>query len=302
MPPYVHIKDKFGNDLHFGNFGEFWSTPYPGLDDGRQRMQHVRNLEMRPDDVIVVGFPKTGAHWYYEIVKMLTAGNNDYIVDNANEFMDGALPPSMMPAPDKPRVFFSHLKPKYLPLQTWEKKVKIIYHMRNPKDTWVSFYNFAKTFCMGLEAGAFGGTWDQFFELMMDMGFYYGDWFDHVLDWERQIAADSNGQILASHYEDVKRDSVKEIERIDKFLGLNRGSGLCQKIADACSFAKLKKNKDENIPEEWRFKFFTDGVPIFYRKGEVGDWKNWFTVAQNERFDEEYKKRMADSTLTFKYE
>nr|KAG5687668.1 hypothetical protein BaRGS_027560 [Batillaria attramentaria] len=43
--------------------------------------------------------------------------------------------------------------------------------------------------------------------------------------------------------------------------------------------------------------------PFMLKEGcVVGDWKNWFTVAQNEEFDRAYREKMADSKITFTFE
>jgi hypothetical protein len=40
----------------------------------------------------------------------------------------------------------------------------------------------------------------------------------------------------------------------------------------------------------------------FFRKGEIGSWKEYFTVAQSEAFDQLYKERVQESGLEFQFE
>lgn len=54
----------------------------------------------------------------------------------------------------------------------------------------------------------------------------------------------------------------------------------------------------------WRSTaFLVPGPPIYsFFPGIAGDWKNTFTVAQNERFDADYAVQMAGCSLQFRTE
>ena len=65
------------------------------------------------------------------------------------------------------------------------------------------------------------------------------------------------------------QDPVGQIEKLDQFLGYNRGRKLCEQIADACSFTKMKSAKADSVPEEIKKIYFKDNAVGFYRKGET---------------------------------
>lgn len=47
---------------------------------------------------------------------------------------------------------------------------------------------------------------------------------------------------------------------------------------------------------------FDKKVCSFMRKGVVGDWKNYFTIAQSAFLDALFMEKMGDLKLTFRYE
>ncbi|XP_072050302.1 sulfotransferase 1C3-like [Amphiura filiformis] len=126
-----------------------WTTPPSTL-------EALKTFEVREDDVFIVTYPKSGTHWLMEIVYLvLTNGEMDKInrcmMEQGLEFTMCAGPSEVpktkpgykhMEEWESPRVMVSHLMHRFLPPQIWEKKAKIIYVMRNPKDVLCSMHSF----------------------------------------------------------------------------------------------------------------------------------------------------------------
>ncbi|KAF3826891.1 hypothetical protein GH733_009416 [Mirounga leonina] len=192
---------------------------------------------------------------------------------------------SKMPSP---RTMKTHLPVQLLPPSFWKENSKvgkanfsnpvlIIYVARNPKDRLVSYYHFSRM------------------TKMMPDPVLWGSWYDHVKGW---WDAKDQHHILYLFYEDMKEDPTREIQKILKFLEKEMPEEVLNKIVYHASFDVMKQNPMANyttLPTV----LMDQSISPFMRKGMPGDWKNYFTVAQNEEFDKDYQKKMAGSTLTF---
>ncbi|KAM7411655.1 hypothetical protein PAMA_021576 [Pampus argenteus] len=192
-----------------------------------------------------------------------------------------------------PRLIKTHLPVQFVPKSFWEQNCRIVYVARNAKDNMVSYFHFDRMNMVQPEPG----DWSNFFQRFMQGKMVFGPWYDHVNGWWKKKKTYS--KIHYMFYEDLIEDNGKELDKLCCFLGLSHSAEEKNRIAAMVQFDNMKKN---NMANYSTVTFMDFKVSPFMRKGKVGDWKNHFTVAQSEEFDEDYKKKMTDPTLQFRTE
>ncbi|XP_070560117.1 sulfotransferase 1E1-like [Ptychodera flava] len=298
----------------------------------------IKNFEVRPDDIFLLTFPKSGTTWMKEILPLvMNGGDIDAITGTSRDVLVPYLEfqlsadddPIMrevqkqMLIPDgfaldqlqSPRLLVSHLRSEFLPRAIEEKRVKVIYVARNPKDIAISSHYFVKAVQLcGIvdsnepsQAKAYQDFSEFFPEFLVMKGIaqivhYHGTrWHEHVLPWwERR----HDRNVLFLKYEDMIQDLKACVRQIAKFMDVRLTDGAVDKIRDHCSFQSMKNNKmalkNTYCTNVLGVKA-EEGSP-FVRVGGVGLWKNTLTVAQNETFNEIYQEWIKGSDLEMTFE
>ncbi|KAJ8283242.1 hypothetical protein COCON_G00020920 [Conger conger] len=202
-------------------------TVYPVSDQFQLTPEYIDGLEhfeIRDSDVFLITFPKSGTVWTQRIVTSLY---EEDLPDSANlctyeqmpwlEFLPKSFPSTTFIERPSPRLFCSHLQEHLAPRGLKEKKAKVIYVFRNPKDTLVSYFHFAKfEFLMKLERNM-DKTLDHFLSGQM-VG---GCWFDHVKGWYNNR---DKYNILFLSYEEMIEDLRSVVVKIKRVHFLRKGT------------------------------------------------------------------------------
>uniref|UniRef100_A0A8C3SSH7 Sulfotransferase n=1 Tax=Chelydra serpentina TaxID=8475 RepID=A0A8C3SSH7_CHESE len=190
-----------------------------------------------------------------------------------------------------PRLFTTHL-PYYLaPRDLRNRRAKIIYVARNPKDVVVSYFHFS-SLSVKLETVP---DFNSFLERFLAGKVLAGSWLDHVRGWSTHR---DEFNILFLTFEEIKKDLRGAVLKICKFLGKQLNEKELDTVVEMAAFDKMKSDPRANY-EFMEGNLLEKGKGHFLRKGTVGDWKNTMTVAQSERFDNVFKEKMKDLSLTF---
>ncbi|XP_066432972.1 sulfotransferase 1 family member D1-like isoform X2 [Eleutherodactylus coqui] len=276
----------------------------PLLGPFAENWESVQCFQAREEDLLIATYPKSGTTWVSEVVDLMlqngdVAKSQRGAIFERVPFLEYAVPdmPSgteILDAMDSPRVIKTHLPAHLLPSSFWEKKSKIIYVARNPKDVFVSYYHFYRMSYVHPDPG----TLEEYLESFLKGTVAFGPWSDHVKCWWK---IRQQKDVLYLFYEDLLEDSKREIRKVMKYIGKDLPEDVLEKIHQRTTFKTMKENHMANyssIPTH----VMDHEVSPFMRKGICGDWKNHLTVAHNELFDACYKREMSDTDLTFRFE
>ena len=124
-----------------------------------------------------------------------------------------------------------------------------------------------------------------------------GDQVDWIMSWWNNRHHDN---ILVVMYEDMVDDLSREMQKIVKFLKIEVTDDHFEKVLKSATFEYMQQDSATNYT--LKNKLFDQGTYKFIRSGKIGQWKNHFTVAQNEWFDNKYKDRLEASGMKLRYE
>lgn len=281
----------------------------PGL--VKPAMTFRTTFEAHDEDVLLASPPKTGTTWLKALCLCITQNptsspiigveiDNDILAKDNPHFHIQTIESMIYatkPHPDlystpSPRLFHTHLPYKVLPDSIKNNSAcKIVYITRNPKDTIISLWHFFNSIFgpNGLEPYPLDRAVDCFCSGVHQ----YGPFFDHVLEYWLESQKRPT-KILFLKYEELKRDPKTEVKKLASFLGRPFGSEEeVEKVVWRCSLERLRNlevNKNGSI---------VYGVPnsSYFRRGVVGDWKNYLTPKLEEQINETSRSKFEGSGL-----
>lgn len=306
-------KEYIGVPNHYFYFFQgFWASP----SQIKTIISFQNHFQAKDSDVIIASLPKTGTTWLkalsFAIVNrhcfpsldnhpLLTSNPHELVPSlESNIFVDTFcnFPKFDLVNMIEPRLLGTHVPFPSLAKSIKDSNCKIIYICRNPFDTYVSYWNFMNKISINSSCPAI--TIDDDFERYCNGICHVGPFWDHMLGYwnESKIRPD---KILFLKYEDLKEDIKFHVKRIGEFLGCpftqeEESNGEIENIINLCSFKNMKDLEANKVGEFGR----KIEKKYLFRKGEIGDWKNYLSPSMTEKLSKIIEEKLSGSGLSFK--
>ncbi|XP_068629941.1 sulfotransferase 1B1-like [Battus philenor] len=286
---------------------------------------NIYNMPLRPDDIFVVSFPRSGTTWTQELVWLL-ASDLDYAKAAANplksryiflefsmfmskevqdqarsdnvgkeeelRFLDMVCTPGSKLAAQtpSPRFFKTHLPMSLLPA-TLLDTAKVVYVARDPRDVAVSYFHLNRLYKMVNFTGDFKTYWNFFIKDMLR----WTPFFEHLKEaWQMR----HHPNMLFLFYEELLKNLESTVKRVADFLGKQLTPEQTNALCSHLSFENFKNNQSVNIDEVRRLGLLAENEK-FVRKGKSGGWKEYFDEDMARKAELWIAKNLEDTDLRF---
>ncbi|XP_010460594.1 PREDICTED: cytosolic sulfotransferase 7-like [Camelina sativa] len=267
-----------------------------------------REFEPQDTDIVIASFPKSGTTWLKALTVALverskhSSDDHPLLLDNPHglvpflELIFETSKPDMTNISSSPRLFSTHVAFQTLREALKNSPCKIVYVWRNVKDVLVSFWYFK---CAILKIEEEGSMLESLFESFCEGVTNHGPFWEHVLSyWKGSLEDPKN--VLFLKYEELKTDPNVQLKKLAEFLGClftveEEESGSVEEILDLCSLSNLKNLEINKTGKTAR----RSDHKTFFRKGEVGDSKNYLTPEMEKRIDMIIQEKFQGSDIEF---
>ncbi|BFZ07071.1 hypothetical protein BsWGS_10107 [Bradybaena similaris] len=286
------VKDEFGATM------ELYRCPDGRLvapDFNPDTVCNMKNIPLRDDDIMLCSYPKSGCHWLWDVLRHLRFGQVDDLDNTDKEtYMVEFNSLEKLEQLQSPRILNNHGFFEDQPRDVFVKNLKVVFVYRNVKDLAVSYYHHHIRFPEYKYQDTFTHYIRRFAAGLVDNGSV----FEYLRGWEKGMLNTPAFDFHVVSYEDMKEDSERELLRLSEFLGTSTDVDFLKAVAKATDFEAMKKKKSIST-----MYMDSDGEPVMYRKGQVGDWMNHFTVADDRWMDTIIERELGHlQLLTFRYE
>ncbi len=224
-----------------------------------------------PEDVFIVGYPRSGNTWFQHLVAGLCYGIH------ASETPMNVIH-SVVPDVQKSRIYRRigkqmFFKTHHLPESCYQR---VVYLVRDGRDVMVSYKHY-------LEQRP-PHTTD--FKKMITEGerLFPCKWEDHIKQWQ---ANPFGAQMLVIKYEDLLRQPSVELRRFCDFIGKDASDALIERVIGESAFDHMQEKEkwdvglgDARWPAEGHF--FRQGLIGAYQREMPADILNLFERKANE--------------------
>lgn len=294
-------------------FQGFWCQPK----EIQAIISTQKHLKAQDSDLILATIPKSGTTWLkaltfaivnrnkFSVQQQNLHYNHPLLTRNPHElvpFLEYKLYADCNRLPDlsllpSPRLVATHIPFRALPDSVKTSKCKLVYICRNPFDTFVSIWHYLDK----IRPESMGPLpLEEAFDMYCRGVIGFGPYWDHMLGyWGESLQAPN--KVLFLKYEDMKVDACNQLKKLGEFLGFpftkeEENEGIIEDISSLCSFQNMKElqvnKKGKGAISDYENK-------DLFRKGEIGDWVNYFTPSMFERLSNVMEEKLGDSGLTF---